>query len=172
MEMQNLCQPLRKMGKMAVVPQKRVLEQNFQLPTPLKFGSPHESVLEQRFSFYPTSHLCVVLHFLIFFQQSANAKWGSHKSVRKWGNHMCLLTNQNLRISWAIHIQNKMTKTRLLNCRRLSPWILNMLSVTDRIQNMGEGYVFTGVCHSVHNWEAASSQHPSLVTWPEEGSAF
>ena len=39
---------------------------NFQLPTPLKFGSPHESVLEQRFSFYATSHLCVVLHFLIF----------------------------------------------------------------------------------------------------------
>ena len=28
------------MGKMAVAPQKRVLEQNFQLPTPLKFGSP------------------------------------------------------------------------------------------------------------------------------------
>ena len=27
-------------GKMAVAPQKRVLEQNFQLPTPLKFGSP------------------------------------------------------------------------------------------------------------------------------------
>ena len=34
---------------------------------PLKFGSPHESVLEQGFSFYPTSHLCVVLHFLIFY---------------------------------------------------------------------------------------------------------
>ena len=34
---------------------------------PLKFGSAHESVLEQRFSFYPTSHLCVVLHFLIYF---------------------------------------------------------------------------------------------------------
>ena len=28
------------MGKMAVAPQKRVLEQNFQLLTPLKFGSP------------------------------------------------------------------------------------------------------------------------------------
>ena len=27
---------------------------------------PYESVPEQRFSFYPTSHLCVVLHFLIF----------------------------------------------------------------------------------------------------------
>ena len=30
-------------------------------------GSPHESVLEQRFSFYRTSHLCVVLHFLILY---------------------------------------------------------------------------------------------------------
>ena len=28
------------MGKMAVAPQKRILEQNFQLLTPLKFGSP------------------------------------------------------------------------------------------------------------------------------------
>ena len=27
-------------GKMAIVPQKRVLERNFQLLTPLKFGSP------------------------------------------------------------------------------------------------------------------------------------
>ena len=53
-------------GKNGRSSQKRILEQNFQLPTPLKFGSPHESVLEQRFSFYPTSHLCVVLHFLIF----------------------------------------------------------------------------------------------------------
>ena len=144
------------MGKMAVAPQKHILEQNFQLLTPLKFGSavfrglmemenwcwplwkmgkngdsspkmypraklpitdppkvwvcgfprvdrngklvlaimengkngrrspkmcprakllitdppkvwsPNESVPEQRFSCYPTSHLCVVLHFLIF----------------------------------------------------------------------------------------------------------
>ena len=38
-EMQNWCQPLQKMGKMAVAPQKHVLEQNFQLQTPLKFGS-------------------------------------------------------------------------------------------------------------------------------------
>ena len=29
---------------MAVAPQKRVLEQNFQLPNPLKFGSPVPSV--------------------------------------------------------------------------------------------------------------------------------
>ena len=65
-ETHNWCQPLQKMGKMAIAPQKRVLEQNFQLPTPLNFGSPHESVLEQRFSFYPRSHLCVVLQFLIF----------------------------------------------------------------------------------------------------------
>ena len=36
------------------------------ITNPLKFRSPHECVLEQRFSFYPTSHLCVVLHFLIF----------------------------------------------------------------------------------------------------------
>ena len=55
-EMENWCQPLWKMGKMAVAPQKCVLEQNSQLPTPLKFGSPHKSVLKQRFSFY----LCVV----------------------------------------------------------------------------------------------------------------
>ena len=33
-EMQNWCQPLWKMGKMAVAPQKHVLEQNFQLLTP------------------------------------------------------------------------------------------------------------------------------------------
>ena len=33
------------MGKMAVAPQKRVLEQNFQLPTLLKFGSPVFRVL-------------------------------------------------------------------------------------------------------------------------------
>ena len=39
METQNWCQPLQKMGKMAVAPPKHVLEQNFQLPTPLKFGS-------------------------------------------------------------------------------------------------------------------------------------
>ena len=38
--MQNWCQPLQKIGKMAVAPQKRVLERNFQLLTPLKFGSP------------------------------------------------------------------------------------------------------------------------------------
>ena len=24
--------------------------------------------------------------------------------------------------------------------------------ITDRIRSMAEGYVFTGVCHSVHNW--------------------
>ena len=36
---ENGCWPLWKMGKMAIAPQKRVLEQNFQLPTPLKFGS-------------------------------------------------------------------------------------------------------------------------------------
>ena len=53
-------------GKNGRSSKKCILEQNFQLPTPLKFGSPHESVLEQGFSFYPTSHLCVVLHFLIF----------------------------------------------------------------------------------------------------------
>ena len=29
-----------------------------------KLVSPHKSVQEQRFSFYPMSHLCVVLHFL------------------------------------------------------------------------------------------------------------
>ena len=34
MEMQNWCRPLRKMGKMAVAPQKRILEQKFQLLTP------------------------------------------------------------------------------------------------------------------------------------------
>ena len=51
---------------MAVAPQKMCPGQNFQLPTPLKFGSPHECALEQRFSFYPMSHLCVVLRFLIF----------------------------------------------------------------------------------------------------------
>ena len=38
--MQNLCWPLQKMGKIAIAPQKRILGQNFQLPTPLKFGSP------------------------------------------------------------------------------------------------------------------------------------
>ena len=36
------------------------------ITNPLKFGSPHKSVLEQKFSFYLTSLLCVVLHFLIF----------------------------------------------------------------------------------------------------------
>ena len=36
-EMENWCQPLWKMGKMAIAP---ILEQNFQLPTPLMFGSP------------------------------------------------------------------------------------------------------------------------------------
>ena len=39
MEMQNWCQPLQKMGKMALDPQKCILAWNFQLPTPLKFGS-------------------------------------------------------------------------------------------------------------------------------------
>ena len=38
--MENWCQPLQKMGKVAVAPQKCVLEQNSQLLTPLKFGSP------------------------------------------------------------------------------------------------------------------------------------
>ena len=38
---------------MAVAPQKRVLEQNFQLLTPLKFGSPHESVQSKGFHFTP-----------------------------------------------------------------------------------------------------------------------
>ena len=33
------CRPLWKIEKMAVAPQKRILEQNSQLPTPLKFGS-------------------------------------------------------------------------------------------------------------------------------------
>ena len=69
------------MGKMAVAPKNCILEQNFQLPTPLKFGSPHESVLEQRFSFYPTSHLCVVLHFLIFLVCSVNEKF-SYTSLK------------------------------------------------------------------------------------------
>ena len=108
------------MGKMAVAPQKCILEQNFQLPTPpkvwvsgflsvngnanlvlaiiengknnrsspkmcpraklpitdpLKFWSPHECVLEQGFSFYPTSHLCVVLHFLIFHFGHLTQNW-------------------------------------------------------------------------------------------------
>ena len=47
METQNWCQPLQKMGKMAVAPQKRILERNFQLPTPLKFGSPVFRVLTE-----------------------------------------------------------------------------------------------------------------------------
>ena len=33
MEMQNWCRPLWKMEKMAVAPQKRILEQNLELPT-------------------------------------------------------------------------------------------------------------------------------------------
>ena len=36
---EHWCLPLRKMAKMAIAPQKCILEQNFQLPTPLKFGS-------------------------------------------------------------------------------------------------------------------------------------
>ena len=36
---ENWCRPLWKIGKMALAPQKRVLEQNCQLLTPLKFGS-------------------------------------------------------------------------------------------------------------------------------------
>ena len=40
MEMENWCLSLWIMGKMAVAPQNRVLEQNSQLPTSLKFGSP------------------------------------------------------------------------------------------------------------------------------------
>ena len=36
MEMQNWCRPLWKMEKMAVAPQKRILEQNLELPTPPK----------------------------------------------------------------------------------------------------------------------------------------
>ena len=35
------------MGKMAIAPQKLVLEQNFQLPTLLKFGSPVFRVLTE-----------------------------------------------------------------------------------------------------------------------------
>ena len=35
------------MGKIAVAPPKHVLEQNFQLPTPLKFGSPVFRVLTE-----------------------------------------------------------------------------------------------------------------------------
>ena len=42
METQNWCWPLQEMGKVAVAPQKCVLEQNFQLLTPIKFGSPGE----------------------------------------------------------------------------------------------------------------------------------
>ena len=45
--MQNWYPPLFKMGKMAVAPQKRVLEQNFQLLTPLKFGFPVFRVLTE-----------------------------------------------------------------------------------------------------------------------------
>ena len=77
-EMQNWCRPLQKMGKMTVAPQK-CKTSNYQ--PPLKFGSPHESFLEQRFSFYPTSHLCVVLHFLIFFVGIGNTSFSTMKDV-------------------------------------------------------------------------------------------
>ena len=35
-EMENWCRPLQKMGKMAIAPQKRILEQNFQFTNPPK----------------------------------------------------------------------------------------------------------------------------------------
>ena len=44
-EMENLCQPLRKNGKMAITLQKLIVQQNFQLPSPPKSGSPVLPVL-------------------------------------------------------------------------------------------------------------------------------
>ena len=43
----KLVSAITEMGKMSIAPQKRVLEQNFQLLTPLKFGSPVLRVLTE-----------------------------------------------------------------------------------------------------------------------------
>ena len=40
----------------------------------------------------------------------------------------CMFLNQNLSIYLTVAIQKEMMKTRLANCRRILPWILNMLS--------------------------------------------
>ena len=47
-------------GKMTLISWKIIIQQNLQLLTSPKFGS-------SRFSVYSTSHLCVILHFLIIY---------------------------------------------------------------------------------------------------------
>ena len=98
---------------------------------PLKFGSPHESVLEQGFSFYPTSHLCVVLHFLIFSIVFNRVLFAINMEVRDFLKFYCRgvrylcrpqpppdFLNQRLLIPYSLSVNRNPTKhtSNLLFC--------------------------------------------------------